>query len=309
MKTTGTINVMRQLKKNLPLTSMAFPGILFFLAFSYAPMFGVVIAFKDYKYDQGILGSEWMGLKNFEFLFSSGAAWTITRNTLFYNSLFIISGTIMAIGLALLLNEVKKKWFRGALQSSYLIPYFISWIVVSSFTYALFNAQNGLLNPILESFHLRPVDWYTDGTYWPLILVIISAWKGVGFNSIIYLAAILGISREYYEAAEIDGANKLRQIWYITLPHIKPLVIILTILAIGKIFYADFGLFYFLTGHSGLLQPVTDVIDTYVFRTLQVTGDVGMASAAGFYQSIVGFVLVILTNYIVRKMDNENALF
>lgn len=309
MRSMINTSTMRRLKRNSPLITMALPGVLFFLAFCYGPMFGILIAFKDYNYVQGILGSDWVGFKNFEFLFSSGAAWSITRNTLYYNSLFIITGTIMAIGVALLLNEITSKLLRGILQSSMMIPYFISWIVVSAFTYALFNAQNGLLNPILESFNLRPVDWYTDGTYWPLILVIISAWKTVGFNSIIYLAAILGINREYYEAAEIDGANKWRQAFSITLPHIQPLVIILTILAIGKIFYADFGMFYFLTNQSGLLLPVTDVIDTYVFRTLQVTGDVGMASAAGFYQSIVGFILVLLTNYAVRKIDHENALF
>jgi putative aldouronate transport system permease protein len=309
MRMISITSVVKRMKKNSPLMTMALPGVLFLLAFSYGPMFGILIAFKNYNYEQGIIGSEWAGLKNFEFLFSSGAAWSITRNTLFYNSLFIISGTIMAIALALLLNEISNKLFRGVLQSSYIIPYFISWVVVSSFTYALFNAQNGLLNPILESMNMKPVDWYTDGTYWPFILVIISAWKGVGFSSIIYLASILGINREYYEAADIDGANKWRQVFYITLPHIKPVVIILTILAIGKIFYADFGLFYFLTNQSGLLLPVTDVIDTYVFRTLQVTGDVGMASAAGFYQSVVGFTLVLLANYAVRKLDNENALF
>lgn len=297
------------IKRNGPLISMALPGILFIIAFAYVPMSGIIIAFKDYRFDKGIFGSSWIGLKNFEYLFASENAWHITFNTLYLNGLFIVTGTIISIVIALMMNEVKIKWLSGLFQSSFLIPYFLSWVVVSFFAYSLLNSQNGFINTMLEHLGNKPIDWFSEPKYWPSILVITNAWKSAGFSSVIYLAAMLGINQEYYEAAQIDGASKLQQITGITLPFIKPLIIMLTVLSIGRIFYADFGMFFNVTRDQGLLYPTTDVIDTYVFRMLRVSGDVGMASAAGFYQAVVGFILVLSTNYMVRKIDKENSLF
>lgn len=287
---------------------MALPGILLIFVFSYLPMGGLVIAFKNYTFKKGIFGSDWVGLKNFEFLFATEDAWTITYNTLFLNALFIFTGLIISIGLALIMNEVKKRWVNSIVQSVLFFPYLMSWVVVSYIVYALLTSS-GLVNQWLQWFGIDPILFYQKPAYWPLILTIVYLWKNCGYLSIIYLAAILGINSEYYEAANIDGANKLKQIWYITLPLLMPIIIIMVLLQLGKIFYADFGLFYNVTGDSGMLYSTTDVIDTYVFRMFRMLGDVGMSSAAGFYQAIVGFVLVLVSNLIVRKIDKEKALF
>jgi putative aldouronate transport system permease protein len=289
---------------------MLLPGMVYLFINNYMPMFGLTIAFKDINYAKGIWRSDWIGLKNFEFLFMTKDAWRITRNTILYNAVFIVLNTVTAIGVAILLNEVRKKFLARFYQSVLLLPYLISMVIVGYLVLALLNLENGFMNKvILPAFGIDPISWYTKPEYWPYILTIVSLWKNIGYLCIIYLAAIVGIDPEYYEAATIDGATKWQQIRSITVPLLMPTIIILTLLAIGRIFYADFGLFYQVPLNSGPLQPTTDVIDTYVYRALITLGDIGMSSAAGFYQSLVGFVLVLVSNLIVRLKDKDQALF
>ncbi len=297
------------LRKNAPFLLMAAPGILLLIVFSYIPMFGIIIAFENYRAVDGIFNSAWVGLKNLDFLFKSPAMSRITFNTLFLNMLFIVTGTIAAVGLALLLNEVRFKLAARTYQTIVFFPYFISWVIVGYFSYALLNSDNGLLNNTLHSLGMQEVAWYSSPQYWPTILTATNIWKGVGYGSVIYLAGMLGINQEYYEAAQLDGANKWHQIRYITLPHLVPILVITTLLAIGRIFYADFGLIYYTTRDNSLLYSTTDVIDTYVFRALRVNADVGMAAATGLYQSFVGFVLVVLSNWMVKRISPDRALF
>lgn len=298
-----------RLRKNAPFLLMASPGIALLLVFSYLPMFGVVIAFKNFRAVDGIFGSAWVGLKNFEFLFRSPVLGRITTNTLLLNALFIVTGTIAAIALALLLNEVRLKYAARAYQTVVFFPYFISWVIVGYFSFAMLNSDYGLLNSALSRLGIAPVAWYSSPQYWPWILMFTNIWKGVGYGSILYLAGMLAINTEYYEAAALDGANKLQQIRYITLPFLVPIMIITTLLAIGRIFYADFGLFYYVTRDNSLLYPTTDVIDTYVYRALRVNADIGMAAATGLYQSVIGFVLVVLSNWFVKRLDPDRSLF
>jgi putative aldouronate transport system permease protein len=288
---------------------MALPGIAIVFVFNYLPMFGVILAFKDYKIADGILGSKWVGFDNFKYLFSTRDAWNITYNTLFLNSLFILTGTVGGILIALLVNEVNNKWLVKFYQSAMFLPYFISWVIVSYFVYSLLSYDMGMINSILSSFGMEPVQWYNEPQLWPAILTIVNLWKGVGYGSVIYLAGIMGIDGELYEAATIDGASKFQQVTRITLPLLSPLIITLTLMSIGRIFFADFGLFYNVTLDNGGLYSTTNVIDTYVFRALKFSGDVGMASAAGFYQAFVGFLLVLASNLFVRKINPERALF
>ncbi len=297
-------------KRYAPLFMMVLPGALYLLFNNYVPMLGLIIAFKDINYTKGILASDWIGFKNFEFLFRTSDAYTITRNTILYNGAFIVINTAVAIGVAIMLNGLKNRIASRFYQSVILLPFLISTVVVGYLVFALLSMDSGLMNrTILPALGLDPVMWYNNPKYWPYILTIVHTWKEAGYLCVIYLAAILGIDKEYYEAAKIDGANGRQQIMHITLPSILPVIIIMTLLAIGKIFYADFGLFYQVPLNSGILSPTTDVIDTYVYRALLNLGDIGMASAAGFYQSVVGFILVIVSNLIVRKLNPDNALY
>lgn len=286
------------------------PGIIYLLINNYAEMFGIIIAFKSYNFADGILGSKGNGFENFRYLFATEDAFKMTRNTLGYNALFIVANLILAVGLAIILNEVRNNVARKFYQSAVLLPYFLSWVIVAYLAYSLLNPDSGLVNRyILKAFGIEGIQWYLEAKYWPFILPIVNAWKNVGFGSIIYISAMAGIDPEYYEAATIDGARKWQQVKYITLPLLIPTVVIMTILAIGRIFYSDFGLFWQLPMSSGVLTPTTQTIDTYVFNSLRVMGDIGMASAAGFYQAVVGFILVLSTNFIVRRISPENALF
>lgn len=304
-------NLRRAVRRNGALLSMATPGLLLLLVFSYLPMFGLIIAFKDYRAYQGVLGSAWVGLQNFQFLFGTQDAWRITFNTLFMNGLFIVTTLVGALAVALLLNEIREssRFLAKFYQSTLFFPYFLSYIIISYFVFGLLNADTGMLDRILPRFGLPAVDWYSSPQFWPTILTLVNLWKGVGFWSIVYLAGIIAINPEYYEAARVDGANKWQQIRSLTLPLIAPLIVINVLLAIGRIFYADFGLFFQVTQNSSLLYPTTDVIDTYVYRSLTSLGDVGMAAAAGFYQAVVGFILVLVSNWIVRRVSPERALF
>ncbi len=298
----------QKFKKYLPIYLMAFPGFLYLFINNYMPLPGLVVAFKTYSARLGIWGSPWAGLANFKYLFASDA-WLITRNTILYNVAFIIVNTILSIFVAIILSELTsplKKFY----QSSILLPFLVSSVIVSYLVFAFLSSDNGFINnTILKHFGMKGISWYSTTKYWPFILIFVNAWKSVGYSSIIYLATILGFDRSYYEAATIDGASKMQQITWITLPMLKSTVIMLTLMAVGRIFYSDFGLFYQVPQNSGALLPVTNTIDTYVYRGLLELGNISMSAAAGFYQSIVGFVLVLGANLAVRKIDKDSALF
>lgn len=288
---------------------MLAPGVLLLFVFAYIPMPGIILAFKNYDYSGGIFGSAWNGLDNFRYFFTSGDAWRVTRNTGLYNIAFIVVNNLLQITVAILMFELSKKWFRKIAQTMLFLPYFISWVVVGAIVYNLISYRFGLLNSTLKSFGMEALDIYNTPAYWPFLLVLIMAWKSVGYGSILYLAAITGIDSEMYEAAEIDGANVWQRITKITVPCLFPTIIILILLALGNIFRGDFGLFYNVVGSNGLLFGATDVIDTYVFRSLMVANDIGISAAAGFYQSILGFATVITANYLVRRYNKDYALF
>ncbi len=277
--------------------------------FAYLPMVGLVIAFKDYRFADGILGSAWVGFENFRFLFGADTALRATRNTLLMNALFIATSTIGSLGIALLMNEIYTSWTSKYYQTLLFFPHFISWIIVSYFVFGFLNGDTGIVNQWLATLGFEPINWYREAKYWPSILTATNLWNGVGFGSIVYLAGILGIDPSYFEAAKMDGANKWQQIRYITLPLLLPLVLILVLLAIGRIFNADFGLFYFVPRNTPQLYSTTDVIDTFVYRSLVQLGDISMAAAAGFYQSIVGLVLVVVANWLVRRVNRDYSLF
>lgn len=299
-----------RIRHNIPLYLMFLPGAIYLLINNYIPMAGLVIAFKQVNWNKGILKSPWVGFSNFEYLFKTKEAWNITRNTLGYNIIFIILGTVIAIAVAILLNEITSMMLKKTYQTVILLPYLISMVVVSYLVYAMLSSENGFVNlSILRPLGKQEISWYTESKYWPAILILIYIWKTFGYNCILYYATLVGIDRGYYEAAVIDGASRWQQIRHITLPELVPTIITLTLMSIGKIFYSDFGLFYQVPMDSGPLYDVTNTIDTYVYRGLIRQNNVGMSSAAGFYQSIIGFVLVLLANYAVRRISKENALF
>lgn len=287
---------------------LALPALLYFFIFHYLPMFGVILAFKDYKYSEGILGSAWAGLKNFEFFFSSQDAFRVTRNTVGYGAVFIVLGNIAAVSVALLLYEIRSKAALKVYQTSMILPRFLSWVIVGYITYAILNPSLGALNQLLQYLGYSPVDWYADPKYWPFIITFSDIWKHVGLNSIIYYAALMSIDPELFEAAKIDGAGRWKQMRSISIPSLVPVITIIAILAIGNLFRGDFGLFYQLPRDVGVLYPATDIIDTYVYRGLR-QGDIGITAAVGLFQSAVGLVLVLVSNWIIKKTRPENALF
>lgn len=271
---------------------------------------GIILAFKKYNSRDGIYGSPFAGFKNFEFLFKTGDAWIITRNTVLYNLVFIVLGTVAAIAVAIVLNEIRSKTTRKIYQVCILVPYLVSMVIVSYLVSALLSDANGFVNKqILENLGQSGISWYSEPKYWPVILTLVSIWKGVGYNSIMYFAMIVAIDRTYYEAAKVDGASKWQQLVHITLPGIKSTIVILTLMNVGRIFYSDFGLFYQVPMNSGPLINVTNTIDTYVYRGLMESSNLGMTAAAGLYQSLVGFVLVVAANYVVNKINSDSALF
>ncbi|MCC8066999.1 MAG: ABC transporter permease subunit [Clostridiales bacterium] len=289
---------------------MMLPGLIYLLINNYIPMTGLVLAFKKYNVRDGIYGSPWVGLDNFKYLFQTKDAWIITRNTILYNLVFIALGTVCAIAVAVFLNDMVAKRAKKTYQTIILLPYMISMVVVAYLVNAFLASDNGFINNyILEPLGLEPISFYSTPIFWPFILVFINLWKGVGYSCIMYLANLGGIDPGYYEAAALDGATRWQRFTNITLPCLKPTIITLTILSIGKMFYSDFGLFYQVPMQSGSLFNVTQTIDTYVFYGLMNSGNIGMSAAAGFYQSLVGFVLVLGTNALVRKYSSENAMF
>ena len=298
------------LKEYWPLYLMMLPALLYLLINNYIPMAGMVIAFKKLNFAKGIWASPWAGLKNFKFLFASKDAWIITRNTLLYNVVFILVNMVVGIAIAILITEVRNTKLKKVYQSAILLPFLMSMVILSYIVYALLSAENGLVNnSILPLFHIDPIQWYQKPKYWPAILIIANCWKGVGYGCLIYIASLIGIDPSFYEAARLDGASKWQEITKITLPSLVPTIITLLLLSIGRIFYSDFGLFYQVPMNSGVLFPTTNVIDTYVYRALIEQGNVSMSSAAGVYQSLVGFCVVMLSNWIVRKVDKDQALF
>lgn len=302
--------VQKTLKRFWPLYLMFLPGAVYLFINCYIPMFGIQIAFRQYNARDGVFGSPWIGLDNFEFLFKNNDALIMTRNTLLYNLVFIVLGTVLAIAVAIILNEIRSKSAKQVYQTVILIPYLISMVIVSYLVFAFLSTSNGYVNnSVLKAFGIASIDWYNEPKYWPVILVIVQIWKTLGYNMILYYATICGIDHTLYEAAVVDGANRWQQIWNITLPSLKSTIIILTLMALGGIFRSDFGLFYQVPQNSGPLINVTQTIDTYVYRGLMQTNNIGMSSAAGVYQSVVGFILVVTANFVVRKLDSESSLF
>ena len=297
-------------KEDLTLCIMALPALLALIIFAYIPMVGLIMAFQNYTIQKGLFGSPFVGMKNFEFLFTTTDAFIITRNTVLYNLVFIIVNMIFALIFSIMLSMLRNQKGAKVMQTIYMLPYFLSWAVLGIVLQAFLNRENGLVNSIIQSLGgAGRTNWYQTIKIWPPLLVFLDAWKGVGFSTVLYLAVITGIPVEYYEASVIDGANRWQQIFHITLPHLRFVIGISIILAMGSIFRADFGLFYIMTDNSGPLYPVTDVIDTYIYRGLMNANNIGMSTAAGLYQSVVGLVMVLAANAIVTKIDRESAMF
>ena len=297
-----------QVRKNRTLLCMLLPALLYVVIFSYIPMFGITIAFKDYNYNGGILGRPWCGFKNFEYLKISGKLWALTRNTLLYNLAVIVFGIIFEVGFAVMLSEITKKTFKKVTQAFMFLPYFISWVVVSTIMLNIFG-QNGVLSNVLAHFGIEDFSIYQQIRQWPVIMVAIRIWKQTGYGTVVYLAAIAGLSQEMFEAASIDGASIWQKIRYITIPGLKPTIFIMFLLSVGNIFRGDFGMFYQLVGNNQLLLETSDVIDTFVYRSLITSPNIGMSAAAGFYQSVLCFVTIVSVNWLVKKVDPDYTLF
>lgn len=299
----------KKMKRFLPIYLMMIPGFLYLIINNYIPMFGIIVAFKNYNYSLGIFGSKWNGLKNFKFLFKTKDAFTITRNTLMYNAVFIILGNSLGILIAILLNEIQSKMAKKTYQTIILLPFLLSIVIVSYIVYGIFSTEFGIANHMLTSLGKDRISWYSTPKYWPFILTFINLWKNMGYNTVLYYATLIGIDVSYYEAAVVDGASRWQRIRYITIPSLIPTITIMVLMAISRIFYSDFGLFYQVPLNSGPLIDVTNTIDTYVYRGLRENSNIGMSAAAGLYQSVVGFIMVIAANTLVKRMGNGNELF
>lgn len=303
-------------KKTLVLLTMVAPTAIWLLLLRYLPMGGIILAFKDYKINprnpsfwSNLISSNWVGLSNFKFLFMTDAAWVAIRNTVLYNVVFIILGAIIPVALAIMMNELTHKFVAKTYQTMMFFPYFLSWVVVSYFLNAFIDAQYGMLPAMQRAAGNVPYSFYTSTEPWPWILTFANLWKNVGYSTVLYLAAITGIDATQYEAAAIDGATKWQQIRYVTLPHLRTMICILFIMNVGKIFAADFGLFYNVPMQNGALFPVTQVIDTYIYRVFVTTGDISFSSAAGLLRNVIGFVCIMGANTIIKKIDPESSLF
>lgn len=299
----------RHLKRKKVLLLMLMPAFIHVLIFSYLPMAGSILAFKQFRYNLGIFKSPWVGFDNFRFFFISGDALHVTVNTLLYNLAFITVNNFLEISFAIILSEMSGRIFKKITQSVMFLPYFISWVIAGVIVYNFFNYEFGVFNGIMKTLGLPPVDVYNSANWWRVLLVFFSAWKNVGYGTIIYLSAIMGIDHEMFDAAEIDGANLYQRIRHIMLPCMVPTMMILLLLSVSNIFRGDFGLFYQLVGTNPLVYDATDIIDTYVFRSLMTSSDIGMAAAAGLYQSVMCFVTILIVNKIVKRIQSDYALF
>ena len=306
MKSNGFL---AEFKKNKPLFVMILPAVVITVVMAYLPMSGLILAFKNYRFDLGVFGSDWNGIENFRYLFESGTGWLITKNTIVYNLVNLITSQLLAILIAIFISEINKKFFKKISQSLIFLPYFISWVIVGTFVFAIFNYETGLLNSIIKALGGDPVNVYEMPGIWPVIIACFNSWKWCGYNSVIYIAAIVGVDAEIYEAASVDGANIFQRIRNITLPSIRATIITMLLLNVGRILRGDFEMFYQIVGQNGQLFNATDVIDTYVFRSLLQNSNLGMSAAASLYQSVLCFVIIIVVNRIVKKVDESNALF
>lgn len=298
-----------KLKEYKILLLMLMPVFIYYIVFRYVPMVGAILAFKKYDFSLGMFKSPWCGWDNFKFFFNSGQAWTVTKNTVLYNAAFISVDTVLQLFVAIFISEITIKSYKRITQGIMLMPHFISWVVVGTFVYNIFSYDYGILNAILKFFGKEPINAYTEVGMWKYILVAFNAWKSVGYGSVVYLAAIMGIDSEMYEAATIDGAGIWRRTFSVTIPTLVPTVITLTLLSIGRIFRGNFQLFYQIIGENGLLYNATDVIDTFAFRALMRSSEYGMSAAVGLYQSVMCFVLIVVVNAVVKKIDSDSALF
>ena len=309
MKGAQNKGFVQEILKNKVLYLMFLPVAIYYLILAYLPMTGIVMAFKEFNYRDGIWLSPWNGLQNFAFFFKSGKAWLVTRNTVLYNLVFLTCYTFFSMLVAILVAEMRGKYFKKFAQSSMFLPYFISWVVGAAMVNNFFNYDYGVFNKLLKTFGAAPIDIYSVTWYWYLLLPFLYVWKWVGFGSVLYLAAIMGIDQECYEAATIDGANAFQKIYHITLPLLKPTMVILILLGLGRIMRGEFDMFFQLIGNNGMLIDATDIIDTLVFRSVVATNDFGMASAAGLYQSVLCFVIIVGVNALVRRFEKDYALF
>jgi putative aldouronate transport system permease protein len=300
----------KPLKKYLltPLNLMIIPGMIYLIFNNYIPMAGISIAFKRIDYSKGIFLSDWVGLENFKYLFLTKDAFIITRNTILYNTAFIILGNAAGLIVGILLSEIALKIFQKIYQTIILLPQLFSIIIVAYIVIAFLSNESGFINKALLGPD-RAINFYGTPMYWPFILTMVYLWKGLGYNSIIYLSAIVSVDKNLYEAATVDGVGRFKQVFYVTIPSIKPTITTLVLIAVGRIFYSDFGLFYQVPMNSGVLYNVTNTIDTYVYRSLLRLNNIAMASAASTYQALVGFFIIIVVNGIVRKLDPDNAMF
>ena len=299
----------QEFSKNKALFFMAAPAVLMILIFQYIPMSGLVLAFKNFRYDLGVFGSAWSGFANFRFLFKSGTGWRITKNTVLYNLINLITSQGLAIIIAVCISEMFLDKYKRFCQSVIFLPYFISWVIVGSFVFNIFNYEAGTMNHILKALGKDPINVYGIPKIWPVIICVFNSWKWCGYNSVIYIAAITAIDPECYEAADIDGANIFQKVWNITFPSIRPTIIIMLLLQIGRILRGDFEMFYQIVGNNGQLFNATDVIDVYVFRSLMTSANLGMTAAATLYQSVLCFLIIITVNNIVKKIESDYALF
>ena len=300
--------VLGDFKRSLPFLFLALPGFITLVVFRLVPLFGLVLPFKDYKPAKGFFGSEWVGFRNFKFLFGNEDVKIATRNTLYYNIIGIVIGIIVGVFIALLLYELANKYVK-IYQTILYLPHFVSFVVVAFIVKGILDLNYGVLNNVIEYFGGQPIEWYAEPKYWYWIIPILSVWKGLGSGAIMYYAALIGISPELYESARIDGAGKIQQVWHISIPMIKNVIIVLFILNIGKVMHADLSLYYNVPLNLGQLYEATDVLDTYVLRALKTLGNIGMSSAAALYQAVVGFILVIVSNYVAKKVDPDSGMF
>lgn len=308
-KRTFFSTVKAEWKKNWILYLMLVPAIIFVFIFSYLPMGGTIIAFKDYKYNVGIWDSPWIGFKNFSYFINSGKMWSLTKNTIAYNVVFLFSGVVVRMVMAIMIQEMYTKIYKRTLQSIMMLPHFLSWVVIGGLAYNMLNYEFGTINNVLEALGFERWDVYNEPGAWKYIFTAVSLWQGVGYGMIFYLAALTGINPEIYEAAYIDGASIMKRIIHITIPMIIPTTTILILLSLGSILKGNMDMFYQLVGNNSNLYKQTDVIDTYVFRTLTVIKDYSVTTAAGLYQQVVGCVLVLTVNAIVKRIDNDSAIF
>jgi putative aldouronate transport system permease protein len=305
----GRKSFRKDLRNNRIYLMLLIPALLYVVIFNYIPMGGVVIAFKNYNYASGILGSAWVGLKNFKFLMISDKLWTLTRNTLAYNFAFITIGMFLEVSFAIIINEMRCRWFKKVFQSFIFLPFFISWVVATAVIQTLLDYNSGMVTRIVKSLGGNMVNIYTTASPWPYLLVFFRMWKGVGYGSIIYLSAVTSIDQEMYEAADIDGANSWQKVFRITLPNLIPTMVIMFLLSVGQIFRGDFGMFFQLVGNNGVLLETADILDLYVYRALSSGTNLGMSAAAGLYQSVLCFATIMAVNFIVKKIQPDYTLF